>query len=122
METERSCNRAEVAKPPCSEETCQRRSCSPLEEREHLADVATEITIRASPEPSVSSLICSGLQTLHGAEELPEEHAWVESYELAARREGGEGCESVEVAGHVTLEHDQVASQLEAYSIPVVST
>ena len=121
METERSCDRTvELAKASLSEETT-RRSCSP-EERDQLADVATEITVNATPEPSVSSLICSGLQTLHGAEQLPEEHAWEESYELAGQPEGSDGCENGEVASHVTLEHDQVSPQLEAYPVSVVSS
>lgn len=111
--------------------TC--RSCSPAEqlqegaagtseELQQPSDVATEVTIRATPEPTVSSLICSGLQTIHGAEHVAVEQAWEESYDLEPEHTvAGRSVENTDVAGHVHLHRDQVASQLDTYPIAVVS-
>ena len=116
-------------------ESLSRRSCSPEqgECRQEPSDVASEVTVLATEEPTVSSLICSGLQTINGTcssvggEQLPSAgHAWEESYgdvepqqcggaELAASE--GEMC-----GDHVVLQHEESASQIEPYPpIPVVS-
>ena len=120
-------------------ESLSRRSCSPEqgsgECRHEPSDVvASEVTVLSTEEPTVSSLICSGLQTINGTsvggEQLPAAgHAWEESYgdvepqqcggsELAATSEG-------EICGdHVVLQHEEPASQIEPYPpipVPVVS-
>lgn len=100
------------------------RSCSPAEQKEQQhSDVATEVTIHATPaEQSVSSLICSGLQTIHGGR--PTDDAWEENYGVEQR---GTSCSTYEYDDDVLpMQQDHVASQvqLEPYPpgpLPVVS-
>ena len=102
------------------------RDCSPSEQgdrecnQEELADIATEVTIRASGEPSVSSLICSGLQTIHGAPEKEQpERAWEEeTYEEQQIHQLHQECsnEVGESNSNMPLQHDQM---LEPYTMPI---
>ena len=89
METEAGCSYDRVARDngsPSSERAGSPpalRGCSPSEQlecsREGLSDIATEVTIHATGDPTVSSLICSGLQAVHGAPEREQpERAWEE--------------------------------------------
>ena len=104
--------------PPASGATTPVRGCSPqlprgqCNQEELAADIATEVTIRASGEPSVSSLICRGLQAIHGAPEKEQpERAWEEEgYEVTeqqqkcsneqAATEEGEGDSNVPALQH----------------------
>lgn len=96
-------------------------SCSP--QGELAADIATEITIRASGEPSISSLICSGLRTIHGAPEKEQpERAWEEeTYEVTEQQQQQQQECSNEAEGegenNVPLQHGQVLP--EPYTMPI---
>ena len=108
------------------------RSCSPDQGdcRQEPSDVGSEVTVRATEEPTVSSLICSGLQTINGSASVGE-RAWEDSYEpqqcgaaeLSCSSGGGEPG-STSICDHVALQqHEEPTSQLEPYPppIPVVS-
>ena len=116
METEGCYDRTDGAN---HEASASYRSCSPAAQGEQQpSDVATEVTIHATPEPSVSSLICSGLQTIHGPE-----RAWEENY-CVEQHVTDPNTYDEEVVCQVPLQHDQVASQLQPYPsgpLPVVS-
>lgn len=101
------------------------RDCSSAEQgdrecnQEELADIATEVTIRASSEPSVSSLICSGLQTIHGAPEKEQpERAWEEETCEVESKQQQQECtnEAREANSNVALQHEQM---LEPYTMPM---
>ena len=103
--------------------TTPARSCSPATEhgecrQEELADIATEVTVRASGEQSISSLICSGLHTIHGAPEKEQpERAWEEeeAYDEVTEQE----CtnEEREANSNASLQHEQVLP--EPYPMPL---
>lgn len=99
-----------------------RRSCSPAEQKEQqFSDIATEVAIHATPaEQSVSSLICSGLRTLHGGR--PADDAWEENYSVEQRGDAN-SC-SVYEEDILSMQQENVASRLEPYPpcpLPVVS-
>jgi hypothetical protein len=97
-----------------------RLSCSPQGgcsgQEELAADIATEVTIRASGEPSVSALICRGLQTIHGAPEREQpERAWEEeSYEVTEQQLE---CSNEAEGSNVPLQHGQVLQ--DTYAMPM---
>ena len=119
----------ERAEGGCTLASC-RRSCSPegSDCRQDPSNVvASEVTVRATQdEPSVSSLICSGLQTIN--EQLPvAEPAWVaESYDVGPQQCSGGGAELTcsddrgEICDHVVLQHEEAASEIDPYPAPPV--
>lgn len=132
METESGCGLCIDESSPAARScgvTTPARSCSPATDhgecrQEELADIATEVTIRASGETSVSSLICSGLQTIHGAPEKEQpERAWEEAaydeHEVTEQQIQKQECTNEERAtnSNVALLHEQVLP--EPYSIPM---
>lgn len=102
-----------------------RLSCSPQGEcssgqEELAADIATEVTIRASGEPSVSSLICRGLQTIHGTPEKEQpESAWEEETFEVTEQQQQECSDEVEGEGDsgVPLQHGQLIQ--DTYTMPM---
>lgn len=94
-----------------------RRSGSPEQHefRQELAEIATEVTVRGTSEPTVSSVISSGLQTIHGTPAKQPSHAWVETCEVD--QHGQSDGEASNVPSHC----DQISPQLEPYPMPVVS-
>lgn len=103
-----------AARLSCSPELPQGECSSGQEEL--AADIATEVTIRASGEQSVSSLICRGLQTIHGAPEKEQpERAWEEeTFEVTEQQQDeveGEGDSSM------PLQHGQLLQ--DTYTIPM---
>ena len=101
-----------------------RRSCSSPAEQKELqpSDIATEVAVHATPatkQQSVSSLICSGLQTIHGGR--PTDDAWEDNYSVDSQRGDGNGCSSTYREENVLImgQQDNVASsRLEPYHHP----
>lgn len=91
-----------------------RRSCSPAEQKDQQpSDIATEVAIHATrtAEQSVSSLICSGLQTLNGGR--PADDAWEENYSVQQHGDAN-SCGTYE-EDVLSMQRDDVASRLEPY-------
>ena len=101
------------------------RGCSPDQHecsslQEEPSDIATEVTLRATTEPTVSFLICRGLQTIHGAPEKEQpEPAWEEEkYEVAQQQiqQHQESTNEGESSNNAPLQHEQM---LEPYAMPM---